>query len=161
VSAVLASSTNRTEPPIASCIGCGCTDSHACLGGCHWLVVNRNQGVGVCSRCPSWKSRWDAGVRTPAIRSSLQPVPAALAGGAQRLGNSPCTPHQRLYIRTLMDRAEPDSYHACLMHRRFFEAANLPAPTPGAKLDPTLEALTRAQASALIGVLRKEVGDDD
>jgi hypothetical protein len=59
--------------------------------------------------------------------------------------SSPSTPHQRPYIRTLMDRVEIDSLFATLFHRRFFEAANLPAPTPGAKLDPTLEALTRAQ----------------
>ncbi|WP_219729122.1 hypothetical protein [Pectobacterium odoriferum] len=40
---------------IATCIGCGCTDNHACVNeyheACHWLRVNRNTGLGVCSQC--------------------------------------------------------------------------------------------------------------
>lgn len=39
----------------ARCIGCGCTDSHACLdkfrAPCHWLQVDRETGIGVCSCC--------------------------------------------------------------------------------------------------------------
>ena len=37
---------------IAKCIGCGCDDLHACWPGCHWLVVDRRAGRGVCSECP-------------------------------------------------------------------------------------------------------------
>ena len=36
----------------AKCIGCGCTDNHACLGSCYWLVVDYKIGRGVCSNCP-------------------------------------------------------------------------------------------------------------
>lgn len=39
----------------ATCIGCGCTDSHACLplvgNPCHWLKVDRKLKLGVCSEC--------------------------------------------------------------------------------------------------------------
>ena len=42
----------------ATCIGCGCTDSHACVNEwhepCHWLKVDRRAGLGVCSACPSF-----------------------------------------------------------------------------------------------------------
>lgn len=36
------------------CIGCGCTDSHACTKDglpCHWLAIDREMGLGVCSNC--------------------------------------------------------------------------------------------------------------
>ncbi len=40
---------------VATCIGCGCTDVHACvsehLSPCHWLKVDYNAGLGVCSSC--------------------------------------------------------------------------------------------------------------
>ncbi len=39
----------------ATCLGCGCTDSHACLplvgDPCHWLKVDYKLGIGVCSEC--------------------------------------------------------------------------------------------------------------
>lgn len=35
----------------ATCIGCGCTDSHPCSGGCEWVWVNRDEGRGWCSSC--------------------------------------------------------------------------------------------------------------
>lgn len=37
------------------CFGCGCSDTNACLGDdepCHWLVLDRVLGMGVCSSCP-------------------------------------------------------------------------------------------------------------
>lgn len=37
---------------VATCVVCGCTDLHACPGGCSWREVDRERGVGVCSRCP-------------------------------------------------------------------------------------------------------------
>jgi hypothetical protein len=42
----------------ATCVGCGCTDGHACVDEhhppCHWLKVNRKTGLGVCSSCPTF-----------------------------------------------------------------------------------------------------------
>jgi len=39
----------------ATCVGCGCTDSNACMDEfhetCYWLKVNRTTGSGVCSFC--------------------------------------------------------------------------------------------------------------
>jgi hypothetical protein len=29
------------------CVRCGCTDGHACQGGCHWMTPRAN----ICSRC--------------------------------------------------------------------------------------------------------------
>lgn len=44
-----------SQPPLATCIGCGCDDLHACadLFGdpCYWLTVDRAAGTGVCSQC--------------------------------------------------------------------------------------------------------------
>lgn len=49
--------------PIATCIGCGCTDDHACvtaptldalateLQACFWVKVDRGLKIGVCSEC--------------------------------------------------------------------------------------------------------------
>ena len=37
------------------CFGCGCTDTKACVNNdvpCHWLVLDRTLGLGVCSSCP-------------------------------------------------------------------------------------------------------------
>lgn len=49
---------------ISTCIGCGCDDYHACIDKdkdqpCHWLRVDRNELIGVCSACSSHLSRWD------------------------------------------------------------------------------------------------------
>ena len=41
----------------AMCLGCGCTDSHACAdsrGPCHWLHVDYDEGVGACSNCEEY-----------------------------------------------------------------------------------------------------------
>ena len=41
-------------PKNSRCIGCGCTDNQACVHSgqpCHWLMVNRTLGIGVCSEC--------------------------------------------------------------------------------------------------------------
>ncbi|EIR3570738.1 ParA family protein [Salmonella enterica] len=44
----------------AVCVGCGCTDNNACVNEfrepCHWLKVNRQTGLGVCSSCESFLS---------------------------------------------------------------------------------------------------------
>jgi hypothetical protein len=44
----------------AACIACGCTDRHACAGGCYWLRLDRGRGVGVCSACQPYTAAWDA-----------------------------------------------------------------------------------------------------
>lgn len=53
----------------ATCIGCRCDDLHACESDsagkpCHWLTVDRESGLGVCSECSEYLSRWHAGDRT-------------------------------------------------------------------------------------------------
>lgn len=52
---------------LASCIGCGCDDMHACVGDqgpCSWLVVDYEIGRGVCSCCEPHMERWNAGERS-------------------------------------------------------------------------------------------------
>lgn len=42
-------------PQEAFCLGCGCSDSHACThsvtGPCWWLKVDYKKRIGVCSEC--------------------------------------------------------------------------------------------------------------
>lgn len=62
---------------IASCIGCGCDDFHACEDGCWWLRVDYAEGLGVCSECRSFVEQWDRGDHTPhaeAVREIEQPA---------------------------------------------------------------------------------------
>src|SRR5216683_5155447 len=33
------------------CVHCGCTDSHACPGGCSWVIEHKATMTGVCSNC--------------------------------------------------------------------------------------------------------------
>jgi hypothetical protein len=35
----------------AVCLGCGCTQDCACPGGCYWICVSEERGVGICSTC--------------------------------------------------------------------------------------------------------------
>lgn len=35
----------------ARCRCCGCTDAAACAAGCHWVLIDRRQAVGICSSC--------------------------------------------------------------------------------------------------------------
>jgi hypothetical protein len=39
------------------CIGCGCTEERACVGGCHWVSVNPP----VCSSCDEASRKVDSG----------------------------------------------------------------------------------------------------
>lgn len=43
----------------ATCIGCSCRDDRACKGGCHWLRVDYQMGLGVCSQCKPYVEAWD------------------------------------------------------------------------------------------------------
>jgi hypothetical protein len=36
-----------------TCVHCGCTDSHACPGGCSWVEKHKATPTGVCSNCCS------------------------------------------------------------------------------------------------------------
>lgn len=52
----------------AMCVGCGCIDSYACDGPdgpCHWLRLDRDINLGVCSCCHDKVSAWDRGEFTP------------------------------------------------------------------------------------------------
>ncbi len=51
---------------VATCIGCGCDDLHACAGGCSWLRVDRESGDGICSECAHLVEQWDRGERRAA-----------------------------------------------------------------------------------------------
>ncbi len=58
----LALSTKQHSRVEAVCIGCGCSDSHACvtaltldnteLSACFWIKVDYELGIGVYSECP-------------------------------------------------------------------------------------------------------------
>jgi len=52
----------------ATCIGCECTDDQACVNDatgnpCHWLAVDYEAHLGVCSECADSLERWHEGDR--------------------------------------------------------------------------------------------------
>ncbi len=59
---------------VATCIGCGCDDLHACAeedtgNPCSWVRLDRETQLGVCSVCQDHVERWDDGdreIRVPA-----------------------------------------------------------------------------------------------
>lgn len=61
------------------CIGCGCDDLHGCIGddgeACHWLRVDDDEQLGVCSECPEHVARFDAGDRTLGPDAAPAPTP--------------------------------------------------------------------------------------
>ena len=73
---------------LATCVGCGCDDDHACIlhGGefgkapCMWVRLDRASGVGVCSNpnCAPYIERWDAAGSAPQLHSKIA---RAIAGG--------------------------------------------------------------------------------
>lgn len=40
------------------CRGCGCSDLHACPGGCYWVLFDIETPSGVCSECAR-DMEWD------------------------------------------------------------------------------------------------------
>lgn len=49
----------RPLPIEAVCIGC--SDSKACFNkgkACHWLIVDRERELGVCSNCAEFRSKF-------------------------------------------------------------------------------------------------------
>ena len=62
----------------ATCIGCGCTDSHACVDDgvpYHWLRLDLTNAKGVCSACPDHVSLFD---------QRYEPVPEYLISESSR-----------------------------------------------------------------------------
>lgn len=41
-----------------TCRGCGCTDDHACPGGCSWVLLDIDQESGICGTCAE-ELEWD------------------------------------------------------------------------------------------------------
>jgi len=63
------------SPLVATCIGCGCDDHHACYDherghGCYWLRLDRSESKGVCSECEEHVEAWDRGDRTSHAESA-------------------------------------------------------------------------------------------
>lgn len=56
---------NFSMKALATCAGCGCTDDHACEGGCSWLAVDYAAGTGVCDNCPEHLNAWRAAFKVP------------------------------------------------------------------------------------------------
>lgn len=71
------------------------------------------------------------------------------------------TRYQRDMIQRLMGRVELPTRKTTLMHRIPFRAAGLPDPPDDRQIEPILEALTFAQASALINALKRQAGSED
>lgn len=68
---------------IAVCIGCGCTDTCACVSGdaaCYWLRVDYSRGEGVCSRCPGRLAEWDEATGRKSIDDQFIELMDALDG---------------------------------------------------------------------------------
>lgn len=42
----------------ATCVACTCTDRRACPGGCSWLELDREHGIGLCSQCADRRPAW-------------------------------------------------------------------------------------------------------
>ena len=62
---------------IATCIGCGCDDLHACwdktTGACFWLAVDYSIGFGVCSSCPDYLKQWEIdGRKIESIKEGME-----------------------------------------------------------------------------------------
>lgn len=54
----------QIDATTCTCIGCGCTYEDACEGGCSWVAVDHDDGIGVCSSCQDEHlARFEAGER--------------------------------------------------------------------------------------------------
>ncbi len=73
----------------------------------------------------------------------------------------PSTRFQHAKVRGLMSRLELPTRQTTLMHRIPFRAAGLAEPPVDRPLEPLLQALSFAQASALIGALQRQLGIED
>lgn len=85
---------SETMEKLAVCIGCGCDDVHACVGGCSWVRLDQSAGLGVCSKCPGWIVKWDRGDRTlssDAQREVEEREAIRKSWPAGDIGKVPCT----------------------------------------------------------------------
>lgn len=71
------------------------------------------------------------------------------------------TRFQYALIYTLLGKAELPARRTTLLHRIPFRAAGLPDPPVDRPIEPILQALTFAQASALINALKRQAGVED
>lgn len=67
------------HPLRTHCIACGCHDTAACWDEdagqpCHWLAVDRQAHLGVCSACPEDLARWQLGDRTVQVPLDIEPA---------------------------------------------------------------------------------------
>lgn len=74
------------DEDLVVCIGCGCDDLHGCIGddgeACHWLRVDDEEQLGVCSECPEHVARFNAGDRSLGPDASPAPKHARLTSVA-------------------------------------------------------------------------------
>lgn len=68
---------------ISTCIECGCNDLNACWdeeanNPCHWIRLDRDAGLGVCSACHDAAARWDEGDRNVAVPVNADPGELAI-----------------------------------------------------------------------------------
>lgn len=78
---------------LATCIGCGCDDNHACPDGCYWLRLDRAEGLGVCSECDDHLDPWDRGDRTMHAQPAAE-IESELAAPPARIPNPPRAPRK-------------------------------------------------------------------
>ena len=77
----------------AKCIGCGCTDDHACVENgqpCRWLRVNRVEGIGVCSSCPEALDQFASPRQAPTPGPCDDRSSPEWKDFASRIGNALC-----------------------------------------------------------------------
>ena len=65
------------HPLRTHCIACGCHDTAACWDEharqpSHWLAVERQGPLGVCSACPEDLARWPLGDRTVQVPLEIE-----------------------------------------------------------------------------------------
>lgn len=91
----------------ATCTACGCTDLCACVGGCSWLAVNRDDGTGVCSRCQEHLAAWRYQQAEPTARQ-----------------------RRDLLQQDLITPVDPQAQAGVRCHGDACAAGQLPCPTP-------------------------------
>lgn len=79
------------QRPVAHCIGCGCSDIHACWdqqipGPCRWIRLNVKTGHGVCSCCRDHVERFEAGDFSLGFSAAACPACGAHVPDPHRLG---------------------------------------------------------------------------
>jgi len=70
------------NPTDRTCIYCGCTDSHACAGGCSWVITFEYGNAGVCSECVTRHAPVNA--LRPAIKRKPRRKPPTLTDAEKR-----------------------------------------------------------------------------